>query len=126
MHRANPVTPAKAGAQRLRFYALKALGPAFAGITAEGMEFRGAGSSPPSHTRTAGLSPPYRLRAGDGNEKPALWRVFLCAIAAAYMFRRYSPPTSYNAWLICPRLCVFTASTSAANTLRRSRAVRCR
>lgn len=43
-----------------------------------------------------------------------------------YMFRRYSPPTSYSAWLICPRLCVLTASISASNTLRRSRAVRCR
>src|SRR5690606_9319323 len=42
-----------------------------------------------------------------------------------YIFRRYSPPTSYSAWLICPRLCVFTASTRLSNTLRRSRAVAC-
>src|SRR5690606_5879120 len=40
-----------------------------------------------------------------------------------YMFRRYSPPTSYNAWLIWPSEWVLTASISASNTLRRSRAV---
>lgn len=48
------------------------------------------------------------------------------AAPAIYMLRRYSPPTSYSAWLIWPSECVFTASMSAANTLRRSRAVSCR
>src|SRR5207342_2791874 len=43
-----------------------------------------------------------------------------------YMLRRYSPPTSYNAWLICPSECVFTASISEAKTFWRSRAVFCR
>jgi len=45
---------------------------------------------------------------------------------SGHMLRRYSPPTSYRAWLIWPRLCVFTASTRATNTLRRSRAAFCR
>jgi len=40
-----------------------------------------------------------------------------------HMFRRYSPPTSYRAWLIWPSECVFTASINAANTFWRSRAV---
>ncbi len=39
------------------------------------------------------------------------------------MFRLYSPPTSYNAWLIWPSEWVFTASICASNTLRRSRTV---
>ena len=40
-----------------------------------------------------------------------------------HMFRLYSPPTSYSAWLICPRLWVLTASTRAAKTFPRLRAV---
>src|SRR5690348_4014428 len=40
---------------------------------------------------------------------------------SAYMFRRYSPPTSYSAWLIWPSEWVFTASISAAKTFLRSR-----
>jgi len=44
----------------------------------------------------------------------------------AYMLRRYSPPTSYSAWLIWPRLLYFTASSSDSKMFLRSRAVRCR
>ena len=41
-----------------------------------------------------------------------------------YIFRRYSPPTSYSACDICPPLLNVTA-IRRANTLRRSRAVCC-
>jgi hypothetical protein len=37
------------------------------------------------------------------------------------MFRRYSPPTSYSAWLIWPSELYLTASMSAANRFLRSR-----
>ena len=42
-----------------------------------------------------------------------------------YMLRRYSPPTSYSAWLICPSELYLTACISCSNRLRRSRAVVC-
>ncbi len=54
-----------------------------------------------------------------------LFSDFKDPIYPSHMLRRYSPPTSYSAWLICPRLWVFTASIKEANTFRRSRAVAC-
>jgi hypothetical protein len=44
---------------------------------------------------------------GDCVRRPA-------ATAHHYRFRRYSPPTSYSARLICPKLATRTASMSAA------------
>jgi len=45
--------------------------------------------------------------------------------AFGYMFRRYSPPTSYNEWDICPSDTNFTVSTCEAKMFFRSRAVCC-
>lgn len=43
-----------------------------------------------------------------------------------YIFRRYSPPTSYRAWLICPSELYFTASIRRSKMFLRSRAACCR
>src|SRR6185312_15546345 len=51
---------------------------------------------------------------------------FRVATPFSHIFRRYSPPTSYNAWLICPSELYFTASTNCSNTFFRSRAVSCK
>ena len=60
------------------------------------------------------------------SKRPAEAGLLACAAIPDYMLRRYSPPTSYSAWLICPREWVFTACISAAKTFLRSRAVFCR
>ena len=40
-----------------------------------------------------------------------------------YMFRRYLPPTSYNAWVICPSVHTWTVSISSAKILSPDRTV---
>ena len=49
----------------------------------------------------------------------------LLMVAKPYMLRRYWPPTSYSAVVICPSEQYFTASTSTANTLPFSMTVCC-
>src|SRR5699024_5310831 len=90
--------------------------------------------SDPSCTRTrghqcAGSLDPLVKNGGAIRSRPCgleIARRLHDMVSGDHMFRRYSPPTSYKAWLICPSEWVLTASIRAANTFLRSRAVFCR
>ena len=70
---------------------------------------------------------PWRL-TGRAEKRAAMRRQHELPPEAghSYIFRRYSPPTSYSAWLIWPSEQVLTASINASKVLPRARATACR
>lgn len=118
-----PMRPAIGGAA----HRLDGRGRELLALPAPHLDLRPARRHPPRRPRRWPRRRAARARAGRADSRPASGATSACRFGGRrHMLRRYCPPTSNSAFVICPRLHTRTASISTANTLPLSMTACCR